>query len=390
MVTKYYDYIFLGAGCASLSIIMRMIHSKKFSEKKILVIDREIKTRNDRTWCFWEQESGFFEDIVYRKWNEVFFKTTGIDSIPLGMGNYQYKMVKGIDFYKKCFSEIELQKNIDVIYGEISFEETIDKTIKIKINNEVLLHDSNTITFNSLYIPSKKRKHKFYLLQHFKGWIVESKDHFFNPVQATLMDFRVKQNHGTTFVYVLPLSSTRALIEYTLFSENILTEEEYNKELKLYLKEFLDLNNYTIAEEEFGVIPMTNENFPYYKNGMYFIGTAGGQTKTSTGYTFRFIQKQADEIVAQLVSKGNLSKKIKSKKRFFFYDSTLLHILCKKLLEGKLIFSILFKKNKAADIFKFLDNESTLMEEIKLLNSLPKKTFIKAGFSEFIKMIVKN
>src|SRR5258708_27750953 len=135
---------------------------------------------------------------------------------------------------------------------------------------------------------------------------------------------------------------------------------------------------------------MTNENFPYYKNGMYFIGTAGGQTKATTGYTFRFIQKQADEIVAQLNSKGNLSKKIKSKKRFFFYDSTLLHILFKKKLEGKLIFSILFKKNKASDIFRFLDNESTLREEMKLLNSLPKKTFVKAGFSEFIKMTVKN
>jgi len=390
MVTKYYDYIFLGAGCASLSIILRMIHSKKFSEKKILVIDREIKTKNDRTWCFWEQEPGFFEDVVYRKWNEVFFKTTGIDSIPLEMGNYQYKMIRGIDFYKKCLSEIELQKNIDLIYGEISFEETIDKTIKIKINTEVLLHDSNTIIFNSLYSPSKKQKHKFYLLQHFKGWIVESNDNFFNAEQVTLMDFRVKQNHGTTFVYVLPLSSTKALIEYTLFSENVLTEEEYSKELKLYLEEFLELNNYTIAEEEFGIIPMTNENFPYYKNGMYFIGTAGGQTKASTGYTFRFIQKQADEIVAQLVSKGNPPKKIKSKKRFLFYDNTLLRILSKKLLEGKFIFSILFKKNKASDIFKFLDNESTLGEEMKLLNSLPKKIFIKAGFSEFIKMISTN
>jgi lycopene beta-cyclase len=212
MRPKYYDYIFLGAGCASLSIIMRMIHSKKFSEKKILVIEKEIKTKNDRTWSFWEKESGFFEDIVYRKWSEVFFKTTGIDSIPLEMSNYQYKMIRGIDFYKKCFSEIELQKHIDIIYGEISFEETIDKAIKIKINNEVLLYDSNTLVFNSLYIPSKKQKHKFYLLQHFKGWIVESKDNFFNAEQATLMDFRVKQNHGTTFVYVLPLSSTKALI----------------------------------------------------------------------------------------------------------------------------------------------------------------------------------
>jgi lycopene beta-cyclase len=389
MMSKYYDYIFLGAGCASLSIIMRMIHSNKFSEKKILLVDREAKTKNDRTWCFWEDCPGFFEDIVYRKWNEVFFKTTDIDPIHLEMGNYQYKMIRGIDFYKKCFSEIKAQKNIDIMHGEISLEET-NELIDIKANNELLLYNENTIIFNSLYIPSKKHKHKFYLLQHFRGWIIESKDNIFNPAQATLMDFRVKQNQGTTFVYVLPLSSNKALIEYTLFSENILPGEAYDKELKLYVEEFLHPDNYTITEKEFGVIPMTNENFPYYKTGMYFVGTAGGQTKASTGYTFRFIQKQANEIVQELISEGNLSKKKKLKKRFFFYDSTLLHILSKKLLEGKLIFSILFKKNKAAEVFKFLDNESTLRDEMKLLNSLPKKIFIKAGFSEFIKMILKN
>ena len=64
---------FWEAGCASLSIIMRMIASEKFSQKKILLVDREPKIRNDRTWCFWEQEAGFFEDIVYRKWNAALF-----------------------------------------------------------------------------------------------------------------------------------------------------------------------------------------------------------------------------------------------------------------------------------------------------------------------------
>ena len=110
---------------------------------------------------------------------------------------------------------------------------------------------------------------------------------------------------------------------------------EYDNALKNYLEEFLGLTDYTIVEEEFGVIPMTNADFPFFKNGMYFIGTAGGQTKASTGYTFRFIQKQADEIVEELISKGTLSKNKKMKKRFYFYDSTLLHILSKNLLPGK-------------------------------------------------------
>ena len=385
MQAKNYDYIFLGAGCASLSIIMRMIDSKSFIEKKILLVDREPKTKNDRTWCFWEQGAGFFEDVVYRKWSTLFFKTDRV-SIPLKMGGYQYKMIRGIDFYDKCFSVIKLRENIDIIYGEISFEEGNDPLI-IKINNEPLHLNKRTMVFNSLYIPSAKQKDKFYLLQHFKGWIIETVPGFFEAERATLMDFSVYQTNGTTFVYVLPLSSTKTLIEYTLFTENLLPPAEYDIALKNYLEEFLGLNNYTIVEEEFGIIPMTNANFPFCKNGMYYIGTAGGQTKPSTGYTFRFIQKQADTIVVELISNGTLSGNKKTTNRFFLYDSTLLHILSKNLLPGKTIFSILFKKNPADKVLKFLDNETTVGEEIKLLNSLPKKIFIKAGLIEFLKII---
>ena len=352
----------------------------------MLLVDREPKTKNDRTWCFWEKETGFFEDIVYRKWANLFFKTDHA-STPLEMGGYQYKMIRGIDFYEKCFSVIKLRENIDIIYGEISFEENNELTT-LKINNELLDHHKKTILFNSIYAPSAKQKDKFYLLQHFKGWIVETAPGFFEAKQATLMDFSVSQNRGTTFVYVLPLSSAKALVEYTLFTENLLPDAEYDIALKNYLQEFLGLTNYTIAEEEFGVIPMTNAGFPFFKSGMYCIGTAGGQTKASTGYTFRFIQKQADTIVEELISKDSLSKNKKTKHRFSFYDSTLLHILSKNLLPGKTIFSILFEKNRADKVLKFLDNESRVAEEIQLLNSLPKKIFIKAGFIEFIKMIL--
>ena len=388
MQQKNYDYIFLGAGCASLSIIMRMISSKKFTEKSILIVDREPKTKNDRTWCFWENENGFFEDIVYCKWNELLFNTTGENSLSLDIGSYQYKMIRGIDFYEKCFSVIKVQKNIDIEYGEIFFEETKNKGSFIKINNRPALVDDNTIIFNSVFLPPIQKKEKFYLLQHFKGWVIETPDNFFNEKQATLMDFRVSQSKGTTFVYVLPLSPKKALVEFTLFSETLLAAGEYNLALANYLREFLNIDTYKIMEEEFGIIPMTNANFPLYKQGMYFIGTAGGQTKASTGYTFKFIQKQSDKIVDELIYAGIPPKTTSIRKRFFFYDSTLLHILSKKLLEGKIIFSDLFKKNRAETIFKFLDNETTFKEEIKLLNTMPKKIFLKAGFQEFKKMIL--
>lgn len=385
MQATQYDYIFLGAGCSSLSIIMRMINSTKFAGKKILLIDKESKNKNDRTWCFWEKEKGFFENIVFRKWDHLSFKTDN-NPIPLDIHPYQYKMIRGSDFYEHCFTCIESQKNIDVLFGSISFERE-EGISKIKINDEEILFSKKAIIFNSVYQPGKNQKGKFYLLQHFKGWIVETSKDFFNTEQAVLMDFRVSQQLGTTFVYVLPLSSTKALVEYTLFTENLLSREEYDVALKDYLKNYLAIDNYKIVDEEFGVIPMTNARFPGYQNGMHHIGTAGGQTKASTGYTFKFIQTQADSIIKDL-SAGKAPEASNLKNRFYFYDSTLLHILSKKLLEGKTIFTILFEKNKAATVLKFLDNETTIPEELKLLNSLPKKIFIKAGFKEFLKMIL--
>ncbi len=385
MQAKQYDYIFLGTGCSSLSIVMRMIASKKFSNKKILIIDKEDKSRNDRTWCFWEKSEGFFEKIVYRKWQHLFFKTDD-KSIALDIGLYKYKMIRGIDFYEHCFSSIELQKNIDIIHGMISFENK-DSFAKIKVNGDAIEFNEEALVFNSVYRPAEKQKNKFYLLQHFKGWVVETSGDFFNADHAVLMDFRVSQQHGTTFVYVLPLSSTKALVEYTLFTKNVLSQHEYDTALKHYLKEFLNLDEYKVIDEEYGVIPMTNANFPVFGNSMYYIGTAGGQTKASTGYTFRFIQNQADTIVKSLVEKNMVSRKSNVNKRFYFYDSTLLHILSKSLLGGKIIFTILFEKNRAETVLKFLDNETNISEEIKLLNSLPKKIFIKAGFKELMKMM---
>src|SRR6185295_19576215 len=108
------------------------------------------------------------------------------------------------------------------------------------------------------------------------------------------------QHHGTTFVYVMPFSTTQALVEYTLFTDRLLEQAEYDEGLKEYISRFLNVQHYDIAGEEFGVIPMTNYVYPASNGCIINIGTAGGQTKASSGYTFRFIQKQAEQITEAL------------------------------------------------------------------------------------------
>lgn len=373
-----FDYIIAGAGCAGLSLAVHLIQSGKFNDKKILIVDKEEKIRNDRTWCFWETQPGLFEDIVYKKWKKAWFHGKDYSKL-LELQPYHYKLIRGIDFYKYCFDIIRQQKNITVKFGEVQHFVSTKEETSIVVNGQKFYAEYifNSILFDK---PVLKKK-EYWLLQHFKGWIIEANEACFDPSTTTLMDFRIDQHYGTAFVYCMPFTASKVLVEYTLFTKDTLRPEQYDEELKKYIKDFLKISSYKIAEEEFGVIPMTNHRFPAHQNNIINIGTAGGQTKASSGYTFRFIQKHSAEIIKQLIANGKPFTS-KTDKRFHFYDSTLLHILYHNRLPGKEIFTDLFKKNKPQRVLRFLDNESSLSDELKIISSLPTLPFLKAALHQ--------
>ncbi|MEP7258825.1 MAG: lycopene cyclase family protein, partial [Flavitalea sp.] len=210
-----YDYIIAGAGAAGLSLLMRMIDSGKLSDKKILLVDRTPKIKNDRTWCFWEKEPGIFEPIIYKEWQRLWFHGEGYSKLH-DISPYRYKLIRGIDFYKYCFKTISEQPNITVLYGDIKSCVSNESETFIMVDEKKI---AAAYIFSSI-LPERKplKPNQYYLLQHFKGWIIETSIPRFDPSQATLMDFRISQDAGTAFVYVMPFSPTKALVEYTLFS----------------------------------------------------------------------------------------------------------------------------------------------------------------------------
>jgi lycopene beta-cyclase len=377
---RQYDYIISGAGCAGLSLLVRMIQSGRFSDKKILLVDKDLKTKNDRTWCFWEKGAGLFEPVVFKRWNKAWFRSQDFSRL-LQITPYSYKLIRGSDFYAWCMALIRKHANIDVRLHTVETVGTDDESAYIITNGQRI---NATYVFNSIIFeqPVLKKK-QFYLLQHFKGWIIETEKSMFNPDEAILMDFRVNQKYGTTFAYMMPFSATNALVEYTLFSREVLTQQQYDTELQEYLSSFLDIDNYTILETEHGLIPMTNHRFPASENKVINIGTAGGQTKASSGYTFQFIQKHSDAIVKQMITTGNpLITPSFAKRRFDFYDSVLLNILYNDSVPGSKIFAALFKKNTPQQVLRFLDNESSLTDELSIVSSLPTGPFLKAALQQ--------
>ncbi|MCR6722518.1 MAG: lycopene cyclase family protein [Chitinophagaceae bacterium] len=65
--------VFTGSGLAALSLVTRLIDNGVADSHLITLIDKDRKENNDRTWCFWEKQEGYFENVVYRKWKQLDF-----------------------------------------------------------------------------------------------------------------------------------------------------------------------------------------------------------------------------------------------------------------------------------------------------------------------------
>jgi lycopene beta-cyclase len=381
-----YDYIITGAGSAGLSLLQRMMKHSFFSNKRILLIDKAEKNNNDRTWCFWERQRGVFEDIVYHRWQQADFYSNYF-STRFDLEPYEYKMIRGIDLYATVLNEAKNHPNLEVLYEDVQSLSNKENNAVVKtLNNEYYgSYVFNSVIFNDWKQQALQQKNIYVLLQHFKGWLIETKENVFDERIATFMDFRIDQSNGTTFVYVLPIAKNKALVEYTLFSEKLLQKQEYNKALENYIQSFLSIKKYTAVHEEFGIIPMTNYAFSKGEKRIINIGTAGGQTKASSGYTFQFIQKHSAKIIDALINNKNpLLKETFFEKRFYLYDSILLNVLYHKKINGDKLFAQLFKKNSPQTILKFLDNETNFKEELKIMNSVSLKTFLPAAIKEMI------
>ncbi|WP_026713990.1 lycopene cyclase family protein [Flavobacterium daejeonense] len=374
---KHYDYIFTGSGLAALMTVYKMVSSEKFKDKTILLLDENPKRTNDRTWCFWEKENAIWDSIVSKKWDSALFANEDFRR-NLEIQPYQYKMIQGLDFYNFVFELLSKQKNITFLNEKVTDINELEKHVYVATENNSFTCDQ---VFNSVYnkaVVSNQTKFPV-LQQHFIGWKIKSEEAVFNPEQATFMDFSVAQKGNTRFMYVLPTSKTEALLEYTLFSHSLLAKSEYENEIENYIKK-LGIKNYEIIEKEQGSIPMTC--YPFWKKNtkrVINIGTAGGWTKASTGYTFKNSDKQSSRLI-DFIQQETDFRKFHCKNRFWFYDLLLLDILDRKNELGASIFSSMFKKGNPLLIFKFLDEETSLIEDIKVILKCPKLLFIKALF----------
>lgn len=370
-----YDYIFAGSGCAALSLVFRLMRSK-LRHKKILLLDPLVNQIPDKTWCYWAKNPLEIhpKNSIY-SWSTLNFSIES-NNHQSDLGDLHYFHLNSRSFYHSLLEEFRNSENI-----------TFKEAIVTKINEHQQGATVTTaegddffgnIIFDSRFLASNLVDDP-YLKQVFAGWKIETTQPCFDPSSFTLMDIENNSQSQFEFFYTLPFSSTSALIEFTAYSQENIDTVTLEKKLRKYLSAKLNLTDYEISFQELGVIPMTNKKRKR-TNSDYIIpiGTAAGWTKASTGYTFQKIQENSSKIVSNIERGIPPLEGIHRKVRHEFYDNILLNIA--KKWPGKLssVFSDLFLNNPPEKVLRFLSEETTLLDEVKLLGKLKYAIFIKS------------
>lgn len=376
-----YDYIICGAGAAGLSLAYRLSQSE-FHKYKVLIIDKDDKQKDDRTWSIWTEGDGPFDHLAEKSWDRILFRNPEFEKT-MEIAPFRYLKIRGIDFYNYTLDKIKASPNITFLHDKILSMEVSGGSSIVKTSASGVF--TTSWIFNStLKSDINKTKHN-YVDQHFKGWFIKTAEDKFDPTVATLMDFNIPQENECRFMYVLPTSAKEALVEIAIFSNNILEQAAYDDILKDYIGGHLKIDSYEIEDTEYAIIPMTTYPFEQAnKKGITHIGTAGAAAKGSTGYAFLHIQDQVDHLIKQITNDQtpNFPKSFYSN-RYRWFDDVLLNVLLNNRMPLSQIFGDMFRKLPPPLMLKFLSSKTTRLEDLRILSTPKYLPFIKAAINEF-------
>ncbi len=347
-----------------------------FKEKTIAIIEPSEKNENDRTWCFWAKSPSGYRSANY-EWTSLKFRSDRYEKNQ-NINPYKYYHIGSKDFYQETIQEVSRKLNVKWFRHSLkSIEFQTSKTSLLIDNHEMI---TAGIVFNSSLRFSGNHISMDCLKQHFFGFKIKStkKDLPFDTV--CLMDFSINEDkRAVQFGYLVPFNAREALIEYTEFSSNIRDKIEYKELLIAYLSK-MHITDYEIYETEYGVIPMSDQVFKDRQNDFFInMGSAGGLTKPTTGYTFQFVQKDCEKIIQSLLKDCTIPVR-SNHKRFKFYDRLLLKIIKNEPWQVQNIMEKLFARNKFSRVLRFLDEESSLLNEVRIFVSIPWRPFLKSLF----------
>ncbi len=370
-----YDLVIVGAGAAGLSLAHRVsgINERRARPLRSALVEPPPgpRTPPPRTWCFWETDGGPWDHLLTARWDDLSVIAPDGTEHRSSAAPYVYKMLRSTDMQAHVRDQSDRGRDdLRLTVGSVS-DGPDHATVTARTPQGRTVHLTTRWVFDSRpTAPSERGRTR--LLQHFRGWFVRARPGTFDPASAVLMDLRPPQpRRGVAFGYVLPLSDREALVEYTGFGREALSTQEYERALTDYCA-LTGLGEVEVLASEQGAIPMTDAPFPPRAGRRVFrIGTAGGATRPSTGYTFSGVCRQTAVVARALENGGVPVPPVPHRPRHLAMDAVMLRALDRGRVRGDDFFARLFAANRLADVLAFLDGGGHFGREVLMGLSTP-------------------
>ena len=352
---QQFDYIFAGFGLSGMTLFYELSKDPDFAKKSVLIVDRDAKNQNDRTWSFWAEGDIEFQHLVKKQWKRGDFYTMQGEHLPMDFGNYTYNTIEGADFYAFMNQFVAKFSNVQRIQTDI-----------LSLANQGILQTSQgefsgKLVFRSYFDKSdfQPEKAKQFIWQHFYGYVIKTKEAKFDADTFSFMDYRYTDAYLTNFFYVLPYAHNEALVEFTEFSGKMYSEDEYKKKLEDHISQNLGIDAYEILLTEYNAIPMTDFQMNTVQSKHVInIGSLAGYLKPSSGYGFMRTIERNKKLAKSIISGEKLTEKsLNSSATYKAFDDAVLYLIATNRMHGARIFANLFKARGASFVFRFLDEK---------------------------------
>ena len=377
-----FDLIIIGAGCAGLSLGMQLA-SLHAQAPKTLLLEPRLAYENDRTWCFWGDEQTPFAMLARYSWERISVNN-GVNRALVDCATTPYRLLAAADFYTQALQAIACNTALDLKTG-------MSLTAEPRLTQSGWHLQTNGGSFSAKAIVDTRPRptHQMSdttLWQSFLGCELEFQEPRFDPTSAQLMDFYEANEAFVGFNYVLPLSATRALVEFTVFASRVYDQAELLSYLENHIAKLAGAKPYQRLRTEYGLIPMglsqpENAVKPVEQRSSYVrVGLTAGAARPATGYAFQRIQRWALECKRSLQINGLPIGHPPDSFVIRQMDAIFLTVLRNRPELGPELFMRLFSKVSSEKLIRFLSDQGRVPDYLAVILALPPGPFIKSAY----------
>ncbi|MFT5534087.1 MAG: lycopene beta-cyclase [Candidatus Paceibacteria bacterium] len=366
--------LILGGGCAGLSLAMRLAALGRDCPRTVVIEPRTVYG-NDRTWCFWGNATAPLADLSCHQWSSMMVRA-GRRIAFVDCAAAPYRMIAAADFYAAAQRAIAGNARITMALGEHVAEAPVKQNGRWQVATSSQSYAAETVVDtrpSALPVIGGAT-----LWQSFSGVEIECDGPVFDPACVDLMDFSLADPRRIQFIYVLPLSARRALIEVTVFDAVPLTATDLAESLGQAITARVQGLPYRIQRVEQGILPMgvtarAAPSDPTYVRA----GLGNGGARPSSGYAFQRIQRWAGQCATRVATGLPLQGHVADPFLLQAMDQLFLSVLHTQPASAPALFVALFGQRDGARVLRFLSDEGSLADYLALIAALPARPFLQ-------------